>query len=1053
MATEIAAADDPDSAARTIERKTRVFVSYSRADLAFCDELVAALNARGFEAYLDKKDILPGEPWRERISALILVADAVLFVISPDSMRSEVCTWEVEETERLQKKLLPVVRRQVADSSVPQRLARLNYIFLRAEDDFEGSLVQLATAIDTDIDWIRQHTRMGELARRWEEAGRPASGGRLLRGEELSDAEKWLLTSAKSAPDPTEAQRAYIRASRAFETAEFEKERDQIARTRRFQRRSAWALAGVALLLLGLTANVIWQQRETDRREANILVNPVDRAAAEHRYDRVMRYALQALPPRGAAPWSPVSSELEAKLGGAALLNRLKVVMIGHAWGVSHADFSPDGGRIITASPDTTARVWEAGTGKPILVLAGHELALTSAVYSHQGTHIATTSNDGTVRIWEAGSGRQLTLIRGHARQVESVDFSPDGRRIVTASTDRTARVWETGSGKQLAVLTGHTAAVTTAKYSPDGLRIATAAAELAGLSSDNTARVWDAATGKQIAVLAGHTNGVVDIAFSSDGTRVVTAAADPSGRSSDHTARIWDAATGRQIAVLTGHTDAAVSARFSPDGRQIVTASRDNTARLWDGVTGKELTVLRGHSGPVRSACYSPDGKLIVTASNDATARLWDSATGGEIAVLAGHNAAVSSAKFSPDGAHVLTTSDDATARIWSIAASQPPVITKQTELVSSVGFSPDGTLIVLTVGKAAHVLDAKSGREIAVLTGHTDAVSQAAFSRDGTRIVTASADKTARVWEVPSGRQIAVLAGHAGSVLDAAFDAEGLRIVTASDDRTARIWLAGTRKQIAILEGHSGEVTSAAFSMDGRRIVTSDEEAARLWDAATTARLSVILVPTEKRGVSRAALSPDGSRVVTAGHNTARLWDAATGNEVATLAGHHRDVTTVEFSRDGSRILTSGDRTARVWDAQTGSAAAVLEHPGPGYVVSAAFSPDARHIVTGSDDGTVRIWEVSWVTKVHGVELRNRVCAEKLVGTLQEFTTQELEDPILRGINRNDAADRNPCLRRGPLHYEYYTQAAVRWGRWIAEMGQRLTSGTVLVATPSRP
>src|SRR5262245_52575506 len=126
-------ADEARAAAGSRERKTRVFISYSRKDSAFAARLVAALGAKDLDAYLDKKDILPGEPWKERLGALILSADAVVFIISPDSTASQICSWEIDETERLQKKLLPILHRQLPDTQVPARLSRLNYIFMRAE--------------------------------------------------------------------------------------------------------------------------------------------------------------------------------------------------------------------------------------------------------------------------------------------------------------------------------------------------------------------------------------------------------------------------------------------------------------------------------------------------------------------------------------------------------------------------------------------------------------------------------------------------------------------------------------------------------------------------------------------------------------------------------------------------------------------------------------------------------------------------------------------------------------------------------------------------------
>src|SRR5262249_43894310 len=81
-------------------------------------------------------------------------------------------------------------------------------------------------------------------------------------------------------------------------------------------------------------------------------------------------------------------------------------------------------------------------------------------------------------------------------------------------------------------------------------------------------------------------------------------------------------------------------------------------------------------------------------------------------------------------------------------------------------------------------------------------------------------------------------------------------------------------------------------------------------------------------------------------------------------------------------------------------------------------------KRVVTASSDTTARIWDVTWATLVRGEELRERVCAEKLVGAAQEFTDEELADPILRGIDKDDPVARNPCLRRGPLSFEYWAR-----------------------------
>ena len=196
-----------------------------------------------------------------------------------------------------------------------------------------------------------------------------------------------------------------------------------------------------------------------------------------------------------------------------------------------------------------------------------------SAAYSPDGTRIATASVDHTARVWDAATGRPIVVLNGHTAMLYFVAFSPDGTRIVTASKDRTARIWDVSNGKQIAVLNGHSDELPTAVFSPDGAHIA-----------HRFVRPQPRAYGMRppdgaMTVLSGHTDVLDSAAYSPDGTHIVTT-------SDDHTARIWDAATGQQIAVLNGHTDEVLYAAYSPDGSRIVTASKDCTARIWDAMT-----------------------------------------------------------------------------------------------------------------------------------------------------------------------------------------------------------------------------------------------------------------------------------------------------------------------------------------------------------------------------------------------------------------------------------------------------------------------------------
>ena len=128
----------------------KVFISYSRRDQAFADDLACGLRACGLEPYLDKLDIAPGEAWEQRLGGLILQADSVVFVLSPDFLSSTHCTWESDEAQRLAKRLVPVIWRPVEGAAVPAPLRPLNYIFFSGESSFAKGLEDLARALKED---------------------------------------------------------------------------------------------------------------------------------------------------------------------------------------------------------------------------------------------------------------------------------------------------------------------------------------------------------------------------------------------------------------------------------------------------------------------------------------------------------------------------------------------------------------------------------------------------------------------------------------------------------------------------------------------------------------------------------------------------------------------------------------------------------------------------------------------------------------------------------------------------------------------------------------
>ena len=195
--------------------KTRIFLSYSRADGAFTQQLVGALKGRDFEVFQDIEDILPSEAWRNRIASLIGQSDTVVFVISPDAVASKVCQWELHTAQALSKRLVPILYRGVPIAEIPEQAAQINFIFFNDPAGFDAAFGRLAAALDTDIGWLREHTTIGELARRWDKQGRRRS--MLLRGKDIREAQHWLERRPNLAPEADELQRLFIKSSRKSE--------------------------------------------------------------------------------------------------------------------------------------------------------------------------------------------------------------------------------------------------------------------------------------------------------------------------------------------------------------------------------------------------------------------------------------------------------------------------------------------------------------------------------------------------------------------------------------------------------------------------------------------------------------------------------------------------------------------------------------------------------------------------------------------------------------------------------------------------------------------
>lgn len=288
--------------------------------------------------------------------------------------------------------------------------------------------------------------------------------------------------------------------------------------------------------------------------------------------------------------------------------------------------FKSDAGAISAVDQSSSQRMLAVAIGSEAKILNStrdgwvensrmdHASPLSGVALDGNGGRVVTASSDGTAQIWDVHSGAPIGARLRHRAEVSDARFSPDGHWVVTASKDNTARIWTASIGELRNELK-HKSWVATARFSPDGQHVVTA-------SYDRFARIWRVSSGQNaeaasIPILLPHQGEVVHAEYSPDGTTVVTA-------SSDHTARLWAAADGKPKPFVLEHKGGVNRATFSSDGKLVLTCSRDGSARLWSVETGQAVTESFVSSGDVLHAALSPDSSCIVTISCDGTLKSW---------------------------------------------------------------------------------------------------------------------------------------------------------------------------------------------------------------------------------------------------------------------------------------------------------------------------------------------------------------------------------------------------------------------------------------------
>lgn len=894
---------------------SNIFISYSRRDAEFVRKVDAAFKTAGLEVWVDWEDIPLSVDWWEEIKDGIESADVFVFIISPDSVTSEVCRNEIEHAIKHNKRFVPVLYREIDRNALKDTLhpaiTSHNWVFFRETDEFEAAFQRLLTTIKADFGHLRTHTRLLVRAREWQENSGDRS--RLLSGRELNDAIRWLQDNGQKEPKPTDLHVQYVEASR-------------LNRTRRQQ---IFALVGAVLVIFVVLSGALFLSLNTVNSLLEITRQSAEESAATARSVSLLVAnsetilndgdTYRALPLALAAVRARPLPIAQMVLASAAYSPGPQHWLMEHADAIIDAAASPVDHTALTAGQDGLISLWDFDSGELLATYRQHERTVNGVAFTPDGTSFASVGSDGQVLLWDMATASARAIVQSSDRAT-NVDISPDGQWIAASF-----------------YLTNGTSAT-----SDDGYRLL----------------VWNLTTGQQSQRIVGAGEWIQSLRFSPDSSRLLsgmssgrilewTVAPDPVGPSAERYGV-------KAVRILTGHREDVLDLSFTSDGR-LLSASEDYTILLWDMGTGKVEDVLDSHTDVVTGVAAIPGTDRAFSVSQDRNVIIWNLTTGEPVRIMTGHRALPTTVAVSSDGAHALSGSNSGIGIIWDLAI-RDLIQTYQdpdSNLIRRVAYSPDGQRALTGATNGRLVLwDLESGAIVQEMSGHAPAaVYDVAFALGGTVGVSAGSDNLLRVWDLSNGKQIGdALMGHSGSIWDLAISPDGTRALTASQDGSLILWDLQERRVVrSYPDFNSGQrILTVEFAPDGNSAFASSNALLFRFNLLTGAILQSYRGHTES--IVGMAVSPDGKLLATGDFRRAiQVRDIASGEIVHSFFGHRAAIWGLSFAPDSQQLVSaSDDGDIVVWDLREDSilrrfsvSAAVIR--------SAVFSPDSRYLLFG--------------------------------------------------------------------------------------------------------